>query len=188
MVEGAQGQGASKVTAAVEIIPIAGRTVLRLKSWLPEHRTGSKPVVLAGQALPTQVGRALSGTAHVLSIGPAEWLLILHDDPASMLRELIQSDLSVQGLVAVDLSEGLVGLAVQGGAARDVLSKGCGLDFHPRAFPAGRCARTRFAQIPLVVECLDDLPRFELYAARSYLHYLSEWLTDAAVEFAGRVA
>jgi sarcosine oxidase subunit gamma len=188
MVERAQRQSASNVAAAVEITPIADRTVLRLKSWLPEHRTGSKPVVLAGQELPTQVGAILSGPAHVLSIGPAEWLLISHGHPASSLHELIESDLSGQGLVAVDLSDGLVGLEVQGTAARDVLSKGCGLDFHPRTFPTGRCARTRFAQIPLVIECLDDRPRFELYVARSHVHYLSEWLTDAAAEFSGRLA
>jgi sarcosine oxidase subunit gamma len=64
-----------------------------------------------------------------------------------------------------------------------LLSKGCGLDLHPRSFPAGRCARTRFAQIPVVLDCPDEDSRFDMYAGRSYRQYLHEWLLDAAVEF-----
>jgi sarcosine oxidase subunit gamma len=72
---------------------------------------------------------------------------------------------------------------VRGSAARELLSKGCGLDLHPESFPAGHCARARFAQIPVVIECLEEPPRFEMTVARSYLQYLQSWLEDAAVEF-----
>jgi hypothetical protein len=41
----------------------------------------------------------------------------------------------------------------------------------------------RFAQIPVIIDCLDEPPRFELTVARSYLQYLRFWLTYAAVEF-----
>jgi sarcosine oxidase subunit gamma len=64
-----------------------------------------------------------------------------------------------------------------------VLSKSCGLDFHPRRFALGHCARTRFAQIPVLIDCVDALPRFELYVQKSYSHYLEDWLIDAALEF-----
>jgi sarcosine oxidase subunit gamma len=67
----------------------------------------------------------------------------------------------------VDYSDRLAVIEVRGTAARALLSKGCGLDLSDRAFPARYCARTRFAQLAVILECLDD-SRFELTVARSY--------------------
>lgn len=181
-------QTAPDEIATVRIAAVRGRTSLRLKSWLPEYVGGGKPVVLAGQELPAEVGATLDGATRVLCVGPGEWLIVSHAHTASSVREHIEPDLPNYGLVLTDLAEGLAVLEVRGPAARDLLSKGCGLDLHPRGFSAGRCARTRFAQIPVVIECLDDRPRFELSVARSYGHYLHAWLTDAAAEFQGIIA
>jgi len=159
---------------------MSARTVLRLKSWLPQHINAEKPVVLAGRELPSQVGAALSAPLRVLCVGAGEWLVVSHERQASALRADIEADLTTYGLALVDVTHGLTGLAVRGCAAREMLSKGCGLDFDPRSFVVGRCARTRLAQIPVVIDCLDTPPRFELYVARSYFQYLHSWLTDAA--------
>jgi sarcosine oxidase subunit gamma len=156
---------------------------MRLTSWLPEYRNGKKRGTIATHELPSQVGATLASPSRVLCVGPAEWLIVSSKRAACTLRERIEPGLARQGFALVDLSDGLVGLEVQGSAAREVLSKGCGLDFHPSIFPAGQCARTRFAQIPVIIDCFDEPPRFELYVARSHLHYLQSWLTDAAVEF-----
>jgi sarcosine oxidase subunit gamma len=86
-----------------------------------------------------------------------------------------------QGIAAVNLSQRLAVLRLKGPATQAVLAKGCGLDLHPRHFPVGRCARTRFAQLPIVVDCIDATPQFDLYVGRSYLPYLISWLNDAAV-------
>jgi sarcosine oxidase subunit gamma len=142
---------------------------------------GDGSVVLGAQALPSQVGATVSGPAHVLCIGPADWLIVSSEQPAS--SEQLESDLAQQGLAMVELTDGLASLEARGPAVRDVLSKDCALDFHPRHFPAGRCARTRFAQIPVVIEHLDGPPRFELTVARSHFDYLRTWLADAATEF-----
>jgi sarcosine oxidase subunit gamma len=101
----------------------------------------------------------------------------------SPLPEHTARDLRSQGHASVDVTDGIAVLEVQGRATRALLSKGCGLDFHPQSFPTARCARTRFAKITLVIECVDQSPRFYLYVARSYLHYLRAWLIDAAAEF-----
>jgi sarcosine oxidase, subunit gamma len=170
-------------TPVVQIAALTFRTSLRLKSWLPEVTNGEKPVVLAGRQLPLQVGATLPGPPRVLCVGPGEWLVVAYPRQALELREDIEPDLSRQGLVVVDLTHGLAGLDVRGSAARDVLSKGSGLDFHPRSFPVDRCARTRLAQIPVVIDCLDAPPRFELNVARSYFQYLHSWVFDAACEF-----
>jgi sarcosine oxidase, subunit gamma len=169
--------------AAVHINPVTGRTMLRLRSWLPEYAKGSQPVVLAGRELPSRVGAMLPGPMRVLCVAPGEWLIVSREPNGSSLHKDIEPDLPKYGLAIVDLTDGTATLVVRGSAAREVLSKGCGLDLDPRTFPPGRCARTRFAQIPVVIECLEDPARFELHMARSYLHYLHSWLTDAAAEY-----
>jgi sarcosine oxidase subunit gamma len=171
-------------TEGVQIAAVGERALLRLKSWLPECTPGGRPVVLAGQEMPSRVGAVMSGLMHVLCVGPGEWLIIAPEEQGTSLRQRIAPDLVNFGLVLVDLSVGVAALAVQGPVARELLSKGCGLDLHPRSFPAGRCARTRFAQVRVIIECLDGSPRFELYVARSYFQYLHSWLLDAAAEFA----
>ena len=172
------GTAALTITT-IQITALRGRTIVRMKSWRTESVSDGKPVVVASQVLPSQVGATADGPAHVLCVGPSDWLIVSSEQPASCVRDRVARDAAQHGLAIVDLSDGLASLDVRGPAAREVLSTGCGLDLHPRRFPAGRCARTRFAQVPVVIECFDDPPRFELTVARSYCRYLQEWLTDA---------
>jgi sarcosine oxidase subunit gamma len=185
MREQAQSRSALDDTTVIQLTLLSGRSSLRLKSWLPEYTTGGRPVVLGGRELPSQVGATLSHPVHVLCVGLGEWLIELRECEVPALRALIEPDLPKQGLVLVDLTDGLVILEARGSAIREVLSKGCALDLHPRTFLAGRCARTRFAQIAIVIERrLDEPSCFELYVPRSYIRYLHAWLTDAASEMA----
>jgi sarcosine oxidase, subunit gamma len=172
-----------ETNAVIQIAAIEGRTRLRLKSWLAEHALGGKSVRLAGCDLPPHGGTSSTGPMRALCVGPGEWWLVSAGKGSSNLHEPIASAALEQGFALVDLSDGWVGLEVSGSASRDVLSKGCGLDLHPRSFPVGHCARTRFAQIPLVIECPDEPSRFELHVARSYFDYLHSWLIDAAAEW-----
>ena len=148
--------------------------LIEIRSWLTEHHGGQKSATLGGHALPSEVGATSSSPWRVLCLAPAEWLLI-DDDTAPVPDE--------PGLVLTDATDGIAVLNLRGPLARDILSKGCGLDFDPRVFSVGRCARTRLAQLPVIVDCVDEEPRFDLYVPRSYLRFLSDWLDDAAVEF-----
>lgn len=171
--------------APFTIEPIVGRTVARLTSWLPEIRTGGKHVVLAGRELPSRVGGRLRGPIRALCIGPGDWLMVSHQHDFVVVRDHVAADLPPHGLTLVDVSHALAGLEVRGPMARELLSKGCGLDFHPRSFPVESCARTRFAQIPVVIESREEESRFELFVARSLAAWLRSWLEDAALELGG---
>jgi sarcosine oxidase, subunit gamma len=154
----------------VRIEQLNVRAILRLTSW-----SGA----LSDAELPRKVGTTVPGAVRVLCIAPTEWLVISHVQGASNLREAFSPGLLAEGGVLVDLTDGIAAFEVEGAAARDVLAQGCGLDFHAKSFPPGRCARTRFAQIAVVIDCIDE-SRFELYVSRSYAHYLQAWLLDAA--------
>ena len=105
--------------------------------------------------------------------------------PAQLFGRLHQQ-LEGQGIAAVDLSCCVKTVRLSGSAAGDLLSKGCGLDLDPNSFPAARSTRTRFAQLPLILDCVDPQPVIDLYVNRSYLPYLKDWLADAAVDSQGR--
>ncbi|MDB6091621.1 MAG: soxG [Gammaproteobacteria bacterium] len=183
MPENAHLSGATEVNVPLGITALTGRAALRLKSWVPGAMSGGRTVVLDGRELPAQVGGTMSGQIRVLCLGPGEWLIVSDVAGASTVREQIEQELQQQGVALVDLTHGLAVLQVERPDMRELLSKGCGLDLHPRAFPPDRCASTRFAQIPVIVDCLDGPPRFDLYVARSYLGFLQSWLADATIEF-----
>lgn len=151
------------------------RGIFRVTSWQPADASPGESAVVAGYGLPSQVGATLARPIRALCIGPRDWFLIT---PEATLPEGIELELARQGLALTDLSFALRVLEVRGASAREILSKGCGLDFHPKSFGRGQCARTRFAQIPVVIDCLGDV--FELYVGRSYSRYMESWLRDAS--------
>lgn len=166
---------------AVRISPARWSTAMRLKSWLPEHRRGTEPITLAGLSLPRRTGTTASGPMHVLCLAPGEWL-VLTNEPFAELKVQLQPALRRQGIAFTDWSGAFAAFLVEGSMTRTLLSKGCGLDLERQAFPQGRCARTLFAKIPVILQCLDE-SRFELAVARSYSNYLHEWLIDATAEW-----
>jgi sarcosine oxidase subunit gamma len=171
--------------AEVQVRRIQGRTILRLRGRHTEGAGRERAAALAGQRLPSRVGETQADSTRVLCLGPRDWLLVSNQYAPCTLRRSLEPDWASEGLVLVDMSEGLAVLEVQGTASRELLAKGCGLDLHPRRFPVGHCARTRFAQIAGVIDCLGEPSRFELFVVRSYADYLHAWLRDAAVEFDG---
>ncbi len=127
--------------------------------------------------------RAGSANPRVLCVGPGEWLLVADGGDAVSLRNELRQDLERQGLVMVDLSQGLAVLRVEGVAARDLLSKGCGLDLHPNMYGPQQCV-TNPVRGGLQRSCAGSRVTrfFELWVARSHVAYVHQWLMDAAVE------
>jgi len=164
----------------IGIRALPARSVLRLLSWSSQRESRATPVMLAGRALPAQVGMTLQGDVAFLCIAPAEWLIVSSALDARQLQDELEADLTSQHLVLADLSDGLASFEVVGPQAREILADSCCLDFGPANFPPGRCARTRLAQIPVVVTAIDAAPRFELTVARSYAGYLRAYLKDIA--------
>jgi sarcosine oxidase subunit gamma len=163
---------------AAVVAAVDERNVRRLATWLPPQAAETR-ALLSKRGLPLRVGETSAAFgALALCLGPQEWWLVSREHEPLSISPHVESELAAEGLMIADLTEGLAVLEVHGRSTRDLLSKACGLDFHPRVFGVGRCARTRFAQIPAVLFCRDDSHRFELYVARSYAHYVQAYLTD----------
>jgi len=163
---------------AVQLDLIDNRAVVRLKSWEPSAASNG----LGSSFLSSLVPPGLGGQVRVLCLAPTERLVVSDAIAPTQLFDRLHRQLEGQSIAAVDLSCSLKTVRLSGSAAADLLTKGCGLDLYPNSFPAARSTRTRFAQLPLILDCVDPQPVFDLYVNRSYLPYLKAWLADAAVD------
>jgi sarcosine oxidase, subunit gamma len=138
------------------------------------------PTDLAGLPLPAAPNRvAAMESVRVLWLGPDEWLVTAEGEAPDLLPRLMRAAADHRGAVS-DLSSSRVVVAIGGGAARELLAAGCSLDLHPRSFAPGQCAQTLLARVPVILDQLDDAPRYRVLVRRSYARWLVDWLIDAA--------
>lgn len=141
-----------------------------------------------GLALPLVANTASLGLAgQLLWLGPDEWLLKLppngphyqHPSAAEAMEAALRSALIGQHVSLVPVGHGFTMLTVRGAGAADLLSRGCPLDFHPRAFAAGAVAQSHVAKAGATIVCLAAGTHFELTVRRSFADYLYRWLCQA---------
>ena len=130
------------------------------------------------EELPRTGASATASGSFLLGIRPGLWLLIASD---SAPPEFPGAKLEAAFEVAVETGDAWTQFAISGSASRDLLAKGCALDLHPSAFPEGRCAVTRFAELRCVLHHVGV--GYRLLVGRSYAAALAEWLIEAAAEF-----
>ena len=131
--------------------------------------------------IPTEPNTVASGGKYiVLWLGENEWLVITQEDQQTNLIKQLGNKLNGMSASITDLSSGQIILRMTGPSVRNVLSKGCTLDLHPRSFGVGECAQTLIAEVGVTMRQIDDTPSFELIVRRSLAEYLCTWLIDAA--------
>lgn len=160
--------------------PAEGCRKLRVQAWQP---TDWRPEALSeavGAPWPSAVGAVAEGHCRVLCIGPTDWIVVSSGVAADRALEALQMLAPSTQSSVIEVTDALPHARLQGPDVRDVLSQGCGLDLHPSAFQIGQCARTRLAQVPAILHCVDDVSSFDCYVSRSYWAHLASWLKDAA--------
>ncbi len=139
-----------------------------------------------GLALPTAPNSALAaGELAALWTGPGRALLIAPD--AHPLEEKLRQSLADLEVAVTALGHGRTVIRLSGSHVRDLLAKGCGLDFHPRVFGAGSAVQSGYAHVNVLLHALDDSPTVDLYAARGFAVSLWEHLLEGALEYGCRV-
>ena len=139
---------------------------------------------LFGVALPTAPNTAARGdTWAALWQGPASWLVVAAREPPQPLPfAAARAALNDAGGAVFDVSVARVGWTIAGPRAATVLAKGCPLDFHPRAFPAGSCAQSVFGHVNALF-CRHDDDAFTLLVARSFARDVWHALATAAAQY-----
>jgi methylglutamate dehydrogenase subunit D len=127
--------------------------------------------------LPSKVGLATQSDGRsLMRTGENQFWIIgpENDGIAAKLRDIA---------ILTPLSHSRTRIFIEGTPARDVLSKGIPLDFHPAVFKPGQFAMTGLHHTPVLIHCVSD-NRFEIYALRTFALSVYDWLMDAALEFA----
>lgn len=121
--------------------------------------------------------------ATALWLGANEWLVLTAPDQQQRIAAALRTSLSGVLAAVTDLSGGQTVINLQGPHSRELLSKGCTLDLHPRVFGPGQCAQTNVAKTSALIRQLDESPSYDLIVRRSFADYLAHWLMDAAREY-----
>jgi sarcosine oxidase subunit gamma len=136
-----------------------------------------------GVPLPTEPNTwTPTADGQLVWLGPDEWLLTSTGTSPDALAEELRNELRPVGGTAVDVSAQRIAVRITGPRARAVLAKGCSIDLHPRAFPAGRSAQTTLGQAGVVLLSLGE-DEFAVLVRSSFAGYLATWLLDAGLEY-----
>lgn len=135
---------------------------------------------VTGARLPTKANTVAQGNGYdALWLGPDEWLLRSSEARTPELEGKLRTALGTLYASVVDVGSGYTVLEASGERVRDVISRGCPLDLHPKVLQRGQCAQSHYFKAPLVlIPTADDT--FELIVRRSFSDYFLRIITDAA--------
>lgn len=120
-----------------------------------------------------------SSDGQIIWMGPGEWGVL---KPAAEIAGAVTKACGDRLHHLADVSAGRQVFRIEGAAARTLIAKGCSLDTHPTVMPANACARTIFAQVPILLIAHAASTSFDLVADASYAGHLRAWFAQAAQE------
>lgn len=112
----------------------------------------------------------------LLHLEPTAWLMVVESAHADAEAQSPRQAVADRAY-ALDVSGAYRVLRLEGRGVTRVLAQGCALDLGAAAFPVGRCTRTRFAEVPLILHRTGELA-FTAYCPRSYAEYLWQVLSN----------
>ena len=116
---------------------------------------------------------------RILLTAPATWLVISRKEN---IVEIIKEKCDTENFAITNISHSRAVIQIKGIQAKEVLKKGCPLNFNE--FEVNNCAGTVFHGINIVVDFTDNNPdTFNLFTLRSFGESFYHHITDAALEF-----
>ena len=94
--------------------------------------------------------------ARCLVARPRQWLVLSHPAPGADIVGELGAALEGSHRSIVDVSANRIALELSGPLAKEVLSKGCAVDLHPRAWRPGMCARAMLARAQVILHERSD--------------------------------
>ncbi|MDN5842487.1 MAG: sarcosine oxidase subunit gamma [Alcaligenaceae bacterium] len=149
-----------------------------------------------GVAPPLQPNTVAQGSnACIMWLAPDEWLIRTLPDAApeaaqsgsagADLAHQIEAALGEEFSAVTDQTSGFSVIHLTGPHARDVLSKGCPLDLHPRVFGIGQCAQSHYFKTTVLLRRIeaDRAEAWEVIVRRSFADYTARIMMDAMEEY-----
>ena len=116
---------------------------------------------------------------RILWSAPNAWLVISRK---KNIIEIIKEKCNSNDFAITDISHSRTVIQIKGPEAKEILKKGCPLNFNE--FEKNNCAGTIFHGITIVVDLIDNNPyTFNLLILRSFGESFYHHITDASLEF-----
>ena len=135
-------------------------------------------------APPVRPCTSVSGLfGSILWLGPDEWLVASDSQAGDEIAGRLRQALAGIPAAVTDVSDARIIYVLTGENAREVLARGCSIDFHPREFPLGGCVQTLLAKAHVLIHA-RAAHSFEVHVPRSCAQYAWAWLENAQAEYA----
>ena len=122
---------------------------------------------------------SLNKETRILWNAPKTWLVI---SSKANIVETIKEKCNSENFAVTDISHSRAVIQIKGIQAKEMLKKGCPLNFNE--FEINNCAGTVFHGITIVIDFVDHNPdTFNLFTLRSFGESFYHHITDAALEF-----
>ena len=116
---------------------------------------------------------------RILWSAPSAWLVISRKEN---IIEIIKEKCNNNDFAITDISHSRAVIQIKGPEAKEILKKGCPLNFNE--FEKKNCAGTIFHGITIVVDLIGNNPyTFNLLILRSFGESFYHHITDASLEF-----
>lgn len=177
MPQSSMPSGGRVFSDALRLTVLPERTVIQLRLATQTSR-GIGSLKVAGRPVPQSMNTWSGDDPVICRIAPDTWLLLSALHGAADLLHAARTACGRKFCAITDLSDAYVTIALDGPRAVEVLARGCGINFAPTSFGLDACARTRLAQLPVVLRRVTH-ERFECVVDRSTAQYLFDWIHDA---------
>jgi heterotetrameric sarcosine oxidase gamma subunit len=116
---------------------------------------------------------------RIIWTSPNTWLAISTKED---FIKIIKENCNSENFSVTDISHSRAIICIKGDKAKEVLKKGCPLNFNE--YKKNKCAGSVFHGITIFVDCLsEESLEFNLLTLRSFGESLYHHITDAALEF-----
>ena len=164
----------------VSLREITTRGMIDLRGLTTDRKFMAAAKEVLGFDLPKQPRTSSAfGDVKALWLSPDQWLILCARDKAPALVMELSNATAKTHALAVDVSDMRSIIRLEGERAREVMMKGCSLDFTDEDFAAGFVRRVRFAEIAALFNIVEE-NSIDLYVFRSYANYAWDFLLKAA--------
>ena len=168
-----------KESDLVQISEVKDLTIVQIVQY-KRSKVQLKNIQIDGLEFSLQSPKVSSNKeTRILWSAPSTWLVISRREN---IVEIIKEKCNSDNFAITDISHSRAIIQIKGLQAKDILKKGCPLNFNE--FENNNCAGTVFHGINIVVDFVGNNPdTFNLLTLRSFGESFYHHITDAALEF-----
>ncbi len=166
------------------LLKISANSKLKIFQIVQYKKSKIEPKGIDGLKLPTTsltVNSNLDLTynqTRVMWSGPRTWILT---SSKPNIIDMVKESFNKEDFAVTDLSQSRSVIEIKGKNAKEVLKKGCPLNFDD--FKKNNCAGSVFHGITILIDMVEDDPdTFNLFCLRSFSESFYHAITDSALE------